>query len=138
MVITSCHVTSSWCHVTFSLQSELTVLLKGEAPGRERSFTVSVVCVCVCVCVCGQVYRLPCVHPKCSRLTVVHTYVYHFLYHCMCLHVCVSVCLQVSIKYVARVSLSLLEEALKGIKRQITFDGIQALDVIMRHLPSMT
>ena len=58
------------------LQSELTVLLKGEAPGRERSFTVSTPCVCVCVCVCVRV---------CVRACVVCAW-------CVCVRVCVSVC----------------------------------------------
>ena len=35
-------------------------------------------------------------------------------------------------------SLYALEEALEGRTRQIPFDAIQALDVVMRHLPSMT
>ena len=37
-----------------------------------------------------------------------------------------------------QVSLYALEEALEGRTRQIPFDAIQALDVVMRHLPSMT
>lgn len=45
---------------------------------------------------------------------------------------------RVAIKYVARVNLDLLEEALEGNARAIPLDSIQALDVVMRHLPSMT
>eukprot|EP00094_Tigriopus_californicus_P002468 TCALIF_02385-PA protein Name:"Similar to Ago2 Protein argonaute-2 (Mus musculus)" AED:0.07 eAED:0.07 QI:0/0/0/0.5/1/1/2/0/1061 len=45
---------------------------------------------------------------------------------------------RVSIKWVAQVSLYDLEEALEGRTRTIPFDAIQALDVVMRHLPSMT
>lgn len=44
---------------------------------------------------------------------------------------------RVSIKWVAQVSLYDLEEALEGRTRNIPFDAIQALDVVMRHLPSM-
>jgi len=45
---------------------------------------------------------------------------------------------QVAIKFVAVASLFALEEALEGKSTQIPADAIQALDVIMRHLPSMT
>ena len=45
---------------------------------------------------------------------------------------------RVAIKWVAQVSLYALEEALEGRTRQIPFDAIQAMDVVMRHLPSMT
>ena len=45
---------------------------------------------------------------------------------------------RVSIKWNAQVSLYALEEAPEGRTRQIPFDAIQALDVVMRHLPSMT
>jgi len=45
---------------------------------------------------------------------------------------------RVTIKWAAQVSLFSLEEALEGRTRQIPFDAIQALDVVMRHLPSMT
>ncbi|XP_074657018.1 protein argonaute-2-like [Tubulanus polymorphus] len=45
---------------------------------------------------------------------------------------------KVSIKWVAQVSLYALEEGLEGKVHQIPFDAIQALDVVMRHLPSMT
>ncbi|XP_046672277.1 protein argonaute-2 isoform X1 [Homalodisca vitripennis] len=45
---------------------------------------------------------------------------------------------RVAIKWVAQVSLFALEEALEGRTRQIPFDAILALDVVMRHLPSMT
>uniref|UniRef100_T1J113 Protein argonaute-1 n=1 Tax=Strigamia maritima TaxID=126957 RepID=T1J113_STRMM len=45
---------------------------------------------------------------------------------------------RVAVKWVAQVSLYALEEALEGRSRTIPFDAIQALDVVMRHLPSMT
>ncbi|XP_046484832.1 protein argonaute-2 isoform X4 [Neodiprion pinetum] len=45
---------------------------------------------------------------------------------------------RVVIKWVAQVSLFALEEALEGRTRQIPYDAILALDVVMRHLPSMT
>ncbi|KXJ71356.1 hypothetical protein RP20_CCG020776 [Aedes albopictus] len=45
---------------------------------------------------------------------------------------------RVTIKWVAQVSLFNLEEALEGRTRQIPYDAILALDVVMRHLPSMT
>lgn len=45
---------------------------------------------------------------------------------------------KVAIKWVAQVSLYSLEEALEGRSQQIPYDSIQALDVVMRHLPSMT
>jgi len=45
---------------------------------------------------------------------------------------------RVTIKWVAQVSLYALEEALEGRARTIPFDAVQALDVVMRHLPSMT
>ncbi|CAG0893618.1 unnamed protein product [Darwinula stevensoni] len=45
---------------------------------------------------------------------------------------------RVNIKWVAQVSLYALEEALEGRSRTIPMDAIQALDVVMRHLPSMT
>ncbi|XP_064488840.1 protein argonaute-2-like isoform X1 [Ornithodoros turicata] len=45
---------------------------------------------------------------------------------------------RVAIKWVAQVSLYALEEALEGRSRHIPMDAIQALDVVMRHLPSMT
>lgn len=44
---------------------------------------------------------------------------------------------RVSIKHVAQVSLYTLDEALEG-RTQIPADAIQALDVVMRHLSSMT
>jgi len=44
----------------------------------------------------------------------------------------------VAIKWLAKVSLYALEEALEGRTRTIPLDAIQALDVVMRHLPSMT
>jgi len=45
---------------------------------------------------------------------------------------------RVGIKWAEQVSLYALEEALEGRSRQIPFNAIQALDVVMRHLPSMT
>lgn len=45
---------------------------------------------------------------------------------------------KVSIKFVAQISLYALEEALEGRVRHIPYEAIQALDVVMRHLPSMT
>ncbi|CAG2161723.1 unnamed protein product [Oppiella nova] len=45
---------------------------------------------------------------------------------------------RVAIKWVSQVSLNTLEEALEGNSRAIPLDSIQALDVVMRHLPSMT
>ncbi|XP_076246851.1 protein argonaute-1 isoform X2 [Calliopsis andreniformis] len=45
---------------------------------------------------------------------------------------------RVVIKWLAQVSLFALEEALEGRTRQIPYDAILALDVVMRHLPSMT
>lgn len=45
---------------------------------------------------------------------------------------------RVAIKWIAQVSLFALEEALEGRTRQIPYDAILALDVVMRHLPSMT
>ena len=44
----------------------------------------------------------------------------------------------VSIKFVAQVSLYALDEALEGKNQQIPLDAVQALDVVMRHLSSMT
>ncbi|XP_005107589.1 protein argonaute-2 isoform X5 [Aplysia californica] len=45
---------------------------------------------------------------------------------------------KVAVRYVGQVSLFALEEALEGRTRQIPMDAIQALDVVMRHLPSKT
>ena len=45
---------------------------------------------------------------------------------------------KVAMKWVAQISLYALEEALEGRSRNIPFEAIQALDVVMRHLPSMT
>merc|ERR1712242_224971 len=45
---------------------------------------------------------------------------------------------RVTMKWNAQVSLYALEEALEGRARTIPFDAVQALDVVMRHLPSMT
>lgn len=47
---------------------------------------------------------------------------------------------RVAIKYVAQVSLYALEEAMEGRGQQqhIPMDAVQALDVVMRHMSSMT
>lgn len=45
---------------------------------------------------------------------------------------------RIAIKYIGQVNLDLLDNALEGESRTIPIDAIQALDVIMRHLPSMT
>jgi len=45
---------------------------------------------------------------------------------------------RVSIKFVAQVSLYALEEALEGRNPHIPMDAVQALDVVMRHMSSMT
>ncbi|XP_053382229.1 protein argonaute-2-like isoform X1 [Mercenaria mercenaria] len=44
----------------------------------------------------------------------------------------------IQIKWMAQVSLYALEEALEGRGLPIPFESVQALDVIMRHLPSLT
>ncbi|XP_074656844.1 protein argonaute-2-like isoform X2 [Tubulanus polymorphus] len=44
---------------------------------------------------------------------------------------------KVNIRWVAQVSLFALEEALEGKNHAIPYDAIQALDVVLRHLPSM-
>uniref|UniRef100_A0A1I8GV41 Protein argonaute-1 n=1 Tax=Macrostomum lignano TaxID=282301 RepID=A0A1I8GV41_9PLAT len=44
---------------------------------------------------------------------------------------------RVSLKYLGEVSLFALEEALEGRRRNIPADAVNALDVIMRHLPSL-
>jgi len=44
----------------------------------------------------------------------------------------------VNIKFVAQVSLYALDEALEGKNQEIPMDAVQALDVVMRHLSSMT
>lgn len=44
---------------------------------------------------------------------------------------------KVTIRYEAKVSLYALEDALQGKNMAVPYDSIQALDVIMRHLPSM-
>lgn len=44
---------------------------------------------------------------------------------------------KVAIKWVSCVSLQALHEALAGRLPNIPFETIQALDVVMRHLPSM-
>jgi hypothetical protein len=41
-------------------------------------------------------------------------------------------------KWVQQISLFGLEEALQGHTREIPQDAITAVDIIMRHLPSMT
>ena len=43
----------------------------------------------------------------------------------------------VTIKWSSQVSLSLLEEAMEGRIRTIPFESVQAMDVILRHLPSL-
>ena len=45
---------------------------------------------------------------------------------------------RVAIKFMAQVSLYALEEALEGRSQQIPMDAVQALDVVMRHMSSMT
>lgn len=45
---------------------------------------------------------------------------------------------RITIKYIGQVNLDLLDNALEGESRTIPIDAIQALDVIMRHLPSMS
>jgi len=44
---------------------------------------------------------------------------------------------KVAIKFVAQASLYALEEALDGRSQVVPTDVVQALDVVMRHLPSM-
>ncbi len=44
---------------------------------------------------------------------------------------------KVIIRFEAKVSLYALEDALQGKNMTVPYDSIQALDVIMRHLPSM-
>lgn len=44
---------------------------------------------------------------------------------------------RVVIKYLSKVNLDALEDALEGNARSIPIDSIQALDVVIRHLPSM-
>ncbi|CAI2350295.1 unnamed protein product [Caenorhabditis sp. 36 PRJEB53466] len=43
----------------------------------------------------------------------------------------------VSLKWVGQVSLSTLEDAMEGRVRQVPFESVQAMDVILRHLPSL-
>lgn len=45
---------------------------------------------------------------------------------------------KVAIRWVSQVNLFDLERALEGVSRQIPMEAIQALDVVMRHMPSMT
>lgn len=44
---------------------------------------------------------------------------------------------RIAIKYLSQVNLDVLEEALEGNARFIPLDAVQAMDVVMRHLPSM-
>lgn len=44
---------------------------------------------------------------------------------------------KVSIKWCSQVSLSMLEEAMEGRIRTIPYESVQAMDVILRHLPSL-
>jgi len=44
---------------------------------------------------------------------------------------------KVAIKFIAQASLYALEEALDGRSQVVPADAVQALDVVMRHLPSM-
>lgn len=44
---------------------------------------------------------------------------------------------QVSLKWASQVSLELLQQALNGQKRSVPKDALDAIDVILRHLPSM-
>lgn len=44
---------------------------------------------------------------------------------------------KVGIRYVSQASLYALEEALNGHGQTVPADTVQALDVVMRHLPSM-
>ncbi|PAV78541.1 hypothetical protein WR25_09569 isoform C [Diploscapter pachys] len=43
----------------------------------------------------------------------------------------------VSVKWIGQVSLSTLEDAMEGRVRQVPFEAVQAMDVILRHLPSL-
>lgn len=43
----------------------------------------------------------------------------------------------VSVKWVGQVSLSTLEDAMEGRIQQVPFEAVQAMDVILRHLPSL-
>ena len=45
---------------------------------------------------------------------------------------------RVSIKWISIISLQDLKIALDGKKTQIPYESVQAIDVVMRHLPSMT
>ena len=44
----------------------------------------------------------------------------------------------VSLRYMTKIDLYGLEEALQGRVQRIPGDAVQALDTILRHLPSMT
>ena len=82
-------------------------------------FLAQVYCVC-CVC-CVRCVCVCCVCVLCV---------------CVCVCVCV-LCVQVAIKPVARVDLEQLERVLRGEQMGMPFESIQALDVVLRHLPSM-
>ncbi|EPB70479.1 piwi domain protein [Ancylostoma ceylanicum] len=43
----------------------------------------------------------------------------------------------VTVKWAGQVSLSTLEDAMEGRVRQVPFEAVQAMDVILRHLPSL-
>ncbi|PZQ91291.1 MAG: hypothetical protein DI548_01900 [Flavobacterium johnsoniae] len=43
----------------------------------------------------------------------------------------------VVVKWCGQVSLSTLEDAMEGKVRQVPFEAVQAMDVILRHLPSL-
>ena len=43
----------------------------------------------------------------------------------------------VTVKWTGQVSLSTLEDAMEGKVRQVPFEAVQAMDVILRHLPSL-
>lgn len=44
---------------------------------------------------------------------------------------------KVALRWIGQVSLSALEDALEGRSQRIPIESTQALDVVMRHLPSM-
>jgi eukaryotic translation initiation factor 2C len=44
---------------------------------------------------------------------------------------------RVSIKWVGRISMGLLKQVLDGAKKDIPYEAVQALDVVLRHLPSL-
>ena len=45
---------------------------------------------------------------------------------------------KVTIRWLSQVNLFDLERALEGVSQQIPMEAVQALDVVMRHMPSMT